>query len=354
MNKYLSIKLTVLASFSMLMVVYLHSYNLTYVNMGFIEVKKDYTYFIEEFFSRGITKIAVPLFFIISGYLFFLNMEGTVNEFLIKFKKRFKTLVIPYLFWSAWGLLLYYILQSISQWSNFFTREHIKDYSVNELLSTLFINPIPYQLWFLRDLILIICLSPLIYFAIKQLKYLIVLVLLGTWLCGFNFIIISNESLFYFVCGAFLSLTKSKLVQVEFKIQPYIFSSLWVCLVLCKTTLTYIGYENTTLVDVITKLSIIAGIIAVWSFYDNLMEKRDLPVNELPLIFSFSFFLYVFHEPVLTIVKKASLNIIGAGEMTALLIYIIAPVITISISILVGYFLKRNMPNFYKIITGGR
>ena len=122
MNKYLSIKLNVISFFSMVMVVFLHSYNVVVnLNTQNIELNRGYSSFFQDFFSQGITRIAVPLFFLISGYLFFLNIKGAPGEFISKFKKRLKTIVLPYLFWSVWGLLLFFILQTLPQSKNFFT-----------------------------------------------------------------------------------------------------------------------------------------------------------------------------------------------------------------------------------------
>lgn len=43
-------------------------------------------------------------------------------------------------------------------------------------------DPINYQLWFIRDLFLVVLISPLIYFLLKRLKFWFVLSLGGAWL----------------------------------------------------------------------------------------------------------------------------------------------------------------------------
>ena len=57
-------------------------------------------------FSYVIPCIAVPIFFIVSGYLFF--KEGTFNEklYLTKIKKRFWSLLIPYVLWNTLGIVI--------------------------------------------------------------------------------------------------------------------------------------------------------------------------------------------------------------------------------------------------------
>lgn len=355
MNKYLSLKLKVIQFFLMIMVVFLHSYNLVVkTNAGNIVLNKGYSSFIQDFFSQGITRIAVPLFFSISGYLFFLKMKGTLIEFISKFSKRLKTLFLPYLIWSIWGLLLYYILQILPHSNTFFTNKLIRDYSIIELLSTLFINPIPYQLWFVRDLLMIIILSPVIYWLIKYFKFFTVLFFLFTWFYGFNFILFSNEALFFFVCGAFLCIDNNKLTQIEISEKSWIYICLWIVIVFFKTILVYKGFQNEIVLNTLHKTSILIGILAIWRLYDFLFKNKDLNNYKFYSIFSFSFFLYAFHEPILTIFTKGLFYILGKSELVSLIIYIVAPLLTITVAIFIGNYLKRTMPKFYGIVTGGR
>jgi surface polysaccharide O-acyltransferase-like enzyme len=117
--------------------------------------------FLQYFISQGLFRLPTPIFFSISGYLFFLNMKGKQSEFILKFKKRIKTIVIPYLFWSTSGVLIYFALQIIPQSRAFFNKELVINYSLLKLLNTIFFNPVPGQLWYLRDLIMLVFLSPI-------------------------------------------------------------------------------------------------------------------------------------------------------------------------------------------------
>lgn len=205
MNKYLSDKLKAISFLLIVMVVFLHSYNLEVrFNTGTEFIKKGYNSFIQDLLSQGLARIAVPLFFIISGYLFFINIKnGSFSEFLSKYRKRSNTLVFPYLLWSIYGLLFFLILQSIPFVKPLFVSELIVEYSTTQLLSRIFIKPIPYQLWFIRDLIILVFLSPILYWLIKYLKLYIIFIFLVCWICTFNFIILTSDSLFFFTLGAF-------------------------------------------------------------------------------------------------------------------------------------------------------
>lgn len=55
--------------------------------------------------SHVASHVCVPLFFIISGYLFFKNMwSGSV--YLTKIKRRARTLLVPFLIWNTIAVLL--------------------------------------------------------------------------------------------------------------------------------------------------------------------------------------------------------------------------------------------------------
>lgn len=62
---------------------------------------------------QGLTRVivinAVPMFFFISGFLFFLKKDTYTS----KWKKRFHSLVIPYIIWCAIGFLIPFFFQQI-------------------------------------------------------------------------------------------------------------------------------------------------------------------------------------------------------------------------------------------------
>ena len=355
MTNYLSVKLRVISFFSLIMVVYLHSYNLVKnTNTGNTEIYKSFNSFFQDFFSQGITGIAVPLYFSISGYLFFKNINGPLNEFITKFKKRLKTLVLPYLFWSVLGLLFFFILQNIPQLKTYCTTVLIRDYTFRHLLFIILINPIPYQLWFIRDLIVLISLTPIVYLLIKYFNYFTLLFFLFTWFYEFNFILFSNEAIFFFVFGAFLCLKKDNLIQIKFSIKSCIYTYIWIAIVFCKTSLVYMKFHNLLVLNILNKTSILIGVLALWSLYDILLKNKNLSNHKFYSLISFSFFIYAFHEPILNILKTVLFLILGKDEFVSFLVYIIAPLIVISIGVFLGFYLKRITPKFYGIITGGR
>jgi surface polysaccharide O-acyltransferase-like enzyme len=356
MNKYQSEKLKAISFFLIVLVVMVHSTNLSVrMDANFATITKGLNSFFQNFISDGIAKTASPLFFAISGYLFFLSIQkGLPVEFLGKYKKRLRTLVIPYLLWSIFGLLLYFVIQSIPHFKPFFTRELIRDYSFSQVLTRIFLQPIPYQLWFIRDLTVLVLISPLVYWLLKSLRYLIVLFFLILWFMNFNYVVFDNRSILFFTFGAYFSVNGIDPHNLKLKRQHIYLTVCWIALVLCKTTLAHNGYANNTIILILQRASILFGIPSIWLLYDKFFKNTDLSHTRIYNLFQYTFFIYAFHEPIITIVKKSLYFIMGTTELSSFLIYLLAPTITLFFSVVVASYLKNISPAFYKIMTGKR
>lgn len=114
--------------------------------------------------SKLIAGIAVPLFYVFSGYFFFYNTSSfTVNDYLGKLKKRVKTLLIPYIFWNLAVIAFYFAAQTFLPSMMSGNNKLIVDYTLVDWFRA-FWNynnemPISYQLWFIRDLIVVVLMS---------------------------------------------------------------------------------------------------------------------------------------------------------------------------------------------------
>jgi len=354
MNKYLSVKFKVISFMLMILVVFIHSQNISdKLLSGNTVIEHGYSSFFQDFISDGMSLVAVPLFFLISGYLFFLRFSGSFQEFKTKYTKRAKTLIVPYLCWSSGVLLFIFALQLFPFSKSLFESKLIKDYSMAELLNRIFISPIPIQLWFVRDLIILTFLSPVLYWLIRKLNIVLIIVLLITWFINFDLIILSGISLLFFVLGSYLSIHNS-IINLNFRKRDWIYTFLWFIVLFCTTIFQYLNFENLTLLNILHKTGILVGVVAVWSLFDILFKNKDLSNNRFYGVCSFSFFIYAFHVPSLMFIKKGIFIIFGKEEFSSLFNYITAPVITISLGIFIGYLMKRYIPTIYGIITGSR
>lgn len=213
MTQYLSDKLRILSLISIIIVLYIHS--------GFHADEIEgmaWNDRVQDFVSGMMGRCAVPLFYVISGYLFFLRVPEGMKSIYGKMRKRVGTLVVPYiigcLFFVGFGVLMA-VLPGVSKYMNsslmplFFK-------PIGEILRSIFYDagngtPCAFQLWFLRDLILIVATSPLWYLCLKHLKWGFVAVVFV--LTYFDVPHVPFYSLFWFVLGG--QLTKVKIEMGE-------------------------------------------------------------------------------------------------------------------------------------------
>jgi surface polysaccharide O-acyltransferase-like enzyme len=347
---YLSQKLKNISFILMIMVVFLHSYNIDIKQSGqILYFQKNWNWIIQNFISNGLTRIAVPLFFLISGYLFVFKSDLTRTDFAQKIKKRIQTLLVPYLFWAFFGLFVYYVLQSFPQSQPFFTKKLIKEYDFSEWVNAVFYEPIPYQLWFLRDLIIMSFLSPLICFFIKKLNWKYLSVVFIFWFLNLDSVVLTSEALLFFSIGIFISINYPKIAEI--RKSTFVGMAFWFLLLSLKTVADFYNYEKTGLY--LLKVSILVGLIGFWNFYD-IASNNNTIMKLLKKYGWTSFFIYVFHEPAMTIIKKGVFYCLSKTQVAYVFVYVSAPIITIILSVLIAIILKKKWRAVYQLITGGR
>lgn len=348
MDQITSKKLRVISFLSIVLVVCLHGYNLEKAP----ELKNSFVWVIENYISNGLTRIAVPIFFIISGYFFFKNFKTETDYFVSILKKKSKTILVPFLFWSILGVLIYFVLQSIPPLLPFFTKKLLKDYTFFELIKTIFVNPIPYQLWFMRDLMVFVLVSPIIVYLLKKAPLFVVVVNILLWVLISNEFQNSIEAFLFFTTGGIISIYKPEILKIDLSNKTILLVVFWLFLCLCKVFLEYMAISQ-LLITVIHKISIVLGIIAFWGVYD-LIKTDYFEKKQFKFLISFTFFLYVFHEPLLTIIKKLLFSIIGKTENGHIIVYFSSILITIGITLLIGYVFKTLLKPLYLVVTGDR
>lgn len=105
------------------------------------------------------------------------------------------------------------------------------------------------------------------------------------------------------------------------------------------------------------RIPIIAlGIISVWNLYNrSVAPSFELKRHKwLCIACQFTFFIYLFHEPTLNIVRKLLILVLGDTSIGFTLNYLISPWIFASLFIIVGYYFKKFLPHIYAVCVGGR
>lgn len=126
-------------------------------------------------FDNFLAPLAVPCFFFMSGFFFFKNYVNTWSVYKDKLHRRVCHLLIPYIIWNLFVLLKLGILFgwesahfSPTSVLNIFVDRNFSPFG-NETTST-HIYPMNIPLWYIRDLLLCVLLSPIIYTIASKMK----------------------------------------------------------------------------------------------------------------------------------------------------------------------------------------
>ncbi len=346
MNQYFSEKIKVVSFFSIILVLYIHSdfhdypYEIAGMKLNFL---------LQDIISDKIGRCAVPMFYMISGYLFFFNAEK-ISVILKKMRKRVHTLLIPYviacLFYPL-CLLFLEVTPGISQFVNSRFSGQLQQ-PMEELLRYLFYGkdggfPCAFHLWFLRDLILLVCVSPILYYLRRYIhKGVIVGCLLLLTLTEIRHYIPAFAAFWFMAGDAFLIHLKK-------------FKSIWIVILFIVFSIAELSYDS----EVWQWLNIpitMLGVAAFWNLYDCLvgvnfkLEEHSL----LKKTCGFTFFIYLFHNPTLNIPRKLLVMILGNSSLGFAGAYLLSPWLFIMIAVPIAILFKKWMPRFYMLLVGGR
>lgn len=329
MEQLLSDKIKVGGFLCTMLVVLRHSLNLQ--AFGLTNGSGTLTTFIELGISKQ-TEIAVPFFFIVSGFFFFRHTYYGRNEYVRMVAKKWNTLFMPFLFWNFMGMVVLLI-----------TRRHVIEeewwrYGIQLLHSDW--NGV---LWYVRDIMTMMLLVPLYgwIFMVND-KWLYIILFIGLFLhwvpvdCSW----LSSEGTLFFFLGGVLQRHSD---VVKWRMPKYV---LWLLTAVWLVSCFVYPFRWT-----IHKYNTLLGLIICWQWLDY-MPKRWY--DTLLRLSSFAFFIYVVHIDILKVMKVLLAYFFQTDELVALCAFFILPVITVLLAIYLGKIWKKVSPASFRLVTGGR
>ncbi len=359
MTDYLSQKIKIVSFIAIFFVLLQHAINFTgYIdpNSSFFG-KATWNTIFQYVVGYGVSRIAVALFFLLSGYLFFRNF--TLSRYFFKIRSRTHSLFVPYVVWSALGLGFIFILQSFPELTNYFSSLYTGrvigqpfSYYVQSILH----HGVTFPLWFLADLILYTLLAPLFYIVLKFTSVGLVVPLFILWIFSiplppvFSFLYRGG---FFYLLGAYVAISRVYLPSENAK-QMGIFAFLcWIILIVSKTCVAFGIFPSLWLtLRQLDNMTIAVGICALWFGYDMIAKLRCL--STISLLTPFTFFIFVSHEPLLELVKRIGVDFVGRSENALFILYCGSIVVTLCITIGLGFLLRRFTSKLFVFLVGGR
>ena len=155
------------------------------------------------FFTNTFVRMAVPLFFVLSGAATFRNYDN--KKYFSKLKTRVWSLLIPYLIWNTMGML-FEIVTSYTFVSKFFVAREKFVISFPNVLKAIFFHECNGPFWFICTLIVFVILSPLFDLLTKtktsSILSLVGLVILAQFeIPYFSTLINGTDTLVYYMIG---------------------------------------------------------------------------------------------------------------------------------------------------------
>ena len=323
-------------------------------------------------FSYTFGNVSVPLFFLISGFLFFKSLKSADNTFsletyLYKLKSRSKTLLTPYVLWISISLCVSVIigvflkhecsladfLEKNNYFHVFWDNQKGSGHGVNILGMERLPNIYPFlnPFWYVRDLIVCVLFSPLIYWFVRKLKFLAVVILwlvaeINLWpqIPGFHM-----GGFFWFPLGAYFSIFGKNLVDVfrKVKIPSYILSVIVIFLRL------YFWNETLLPLGSVTGYLILG--IAFFNLSADVVEKGLVKIPKLFL--ESQFFVYALHTILIQTNTKKLLDFILPFDQSVLCLgvkYFMTNLLTVAFCVLAYWLCRSLFPRICSLLTGGR
>ncbi len=365
MTRSLSQKFRFFTFVCIALLAYVHGYNLkeTYLSpYSTVSEPLTFTTFFEYLWSNGLLRFRIPMLFLISGYLYALYDHRT---YVTQVKNRFRSLIIPYLLWSALGILLTFLLQQIPYTANVVYQAGIDQMGDNRpyteigwpgVLKRWILTPISYQLWFIAALFIYNLLYPLIRWMVTKVPYIWLPATFLFFFSSIMFPLIDGRGLFFFSIGVWLV---KKNISVEEEPGWFSLGLTLIVFIGVSVIKTFMAFElqptNNTwrVLLALHQLAVIAGILAMWFGADRVIRwfMKQEWFNHAS---AFSFFIFGIHVPLLPYLMKWALMNLDFLPNYRLLTYLFVPLVVLTFSVAAGAFTRRYLPKFYAILTGGR
>lgn len=303
-----------------------------------------------QVFVRGLFPIAVPFFFLASGYLLAKNVEDS-GWYETALLKRLKTVFVPMV---LVGVIFEIFEICLTVCANLIAgREWYKNfYQGWEWLRVVGIYPFDYPgmraLWFLRSLLICVLISTIIVWAVRRMgiAYLIATFIASAYaetmikaytpswhlFCT----IFSLRGIFWFSVGIYLML-----VPDRFRLSPNVCKvlgalGLAVPLAICNI------FEIGVVSRIVRYLAVPFVMIGVWNFLSD--RKWDAKIVSL------SFPIYLIHMFFIDATNCVGLQ----GDDLAFSLLLVKYAIAVLGAAVIAMAVRRFLPNFARILFGGR
>ena len=340
-----------------LLVLYIHCY-LAPVRLGDSTVSVEpavWLVTVQTAWSNGLARTAVPLFFLMSGYLYFVGFDGGVAAYRTKTARRVGTLLVPLLLWNLLVIALFALGQSLPETAGYFNADNgrIRDLTQFAFADTLIgitHYPLAYQFWVIRDLIVIALFALPLHWLLKRTGPFLPGVLLIWWLLNpfrLPFLAIpSLDATTFFTIGAWLAMTGRPLFPPAGWLR-------WLAPLYLVLLASDVRIRMATGLQPLFCGTILVGIVFVLAL-TGLVRPGSRVSHALVTLSLASFFVFAAHEPLMTFCRKLIYRALPASQTTIFTAYALLPLALAAVLTAAYFALRHVAPRFTATISGGR
>lgn len=301
-----------------------------------------------------LARIAVPLFFVFSGFLFFYKtQEFTAKIYRQKLVKRMRTLFVPFLFWNILFVCFFNVKQrfipdssapvigegyaTVRDWLLVFWNYRESGY------------PVSLQFWFIRDLMVVVLFTPFIYWLTQKMHYSFSLLLGFLWFMGWWFDVVGFgiDALFFFSLGAYFSIANKSFVG-RIKTCTLPLGLLFLALIVMSYCTSNYGWNI-----YMYRACVLLGVVFAIAWVAAKIERRKWTENTF--LSESSFFVFAYHLIAIPIVKRILFSVIPCTtDLLAVALYFLWAALVVVLGLLLYWLSKKCFPKITAIVTGGR
>lgn len=274
--------------------------------------------------SQTLIKAAMPMFFVMSGFLFFANVEQFNKEiFCQKIRRRIKTLLLPYIIWN--------LLMAVK----------LKTFNLG-----IIVEPANMPLWFLRDLMIVSLLTPIIYIVVRKFNFWIIILLLPIYLTGIRAIQPGPNpyAICFFTLGAYMSIKKINLIEVCLRLEKVAYF-LTVFLALAMI-LTYPTIAYSFLMLCFRVVSVMAVFCLAYRILSGTTKRIPKTVCDA------SYFIYLAHYVFFfSFIDTAFFSLFGTSTLSMCAHYLLCPLVKAAIFVAIYYIYRKPLGRKNRLFT---
>jgi peptidoglycan/LPS O-acetylase OafA/YrhL len=308
--------------------------------------------FIRNLFSQGVARIAVPAFFLMSGYLFFAGSALTAESYVSNLSSRLRTLFLPFVLWNLMSLAIFAAAQASPVTSVFFSGQKalIANYSPFDFVAAILgigRQPIAYQFWFIRDLMVLVLFTPLICLMLKVVPRIFLISLGLCWLAeAWPEAGSEIEATLFFSLGSLAGMRGVSLFVLDHYGRWMV--AIYVPLVLIDALLQATGSNA-----VLHHVGVAVGLGAAM-FLTRAVAMRGTFRAPIVALAASSFLVYAEHEPLLNILRKLFVHATHPSQVGAIALYIALPLCLVVALVFTHRQRMNTLPAITLILCGGR